>query len=57
MDTMTFPAKVMKPLRIGIPEAVGEAMELEAGDLVEVTVKIIKSASKSKSKEKKTIQS
>jgi bifunctional DNA-binding transcriptional regulator/antitoxin component of YhaV-PrlF toxin-antitoxin module len=57
MDTMTFPAKVMKPLRIGIPEAVGEAMELEAGDLVEVTVKIIKSASKSKSKETKTIQS
>ncbi len=45
MDTMTFPAKVMKPLRIGIPEAVGEAMELKAGDLVEVSIKLIKSSS------------
>jgi hypothetical protein len=43
---MTFPAKVMKPLRIGIPEAVGEAMELQAGALVEVTIKIIKHAHK-----------
>jgi bifunctional DNA-binding transcriptional regulator/antitoxin component of YhaV-PrlF toxin-antitoxin module len=48
MDTMTFPAKVSKPLRISIPEAVGEALELQAGALVEVTVRKIKDAPKPK---------
>jgi len=41
MDIMTFPAKVLKPARITIPEAVREAMNLEPGSLVEVTLKRI----------------
>jgi bifunctional DNA-binding transcriptional regulator/antitoxin component of YhaV-PrlF toxin-antitoxin module len=41
MDTMTFPAKVLKPARITIPEAVKEAMGIESGSLVEVTLKKI----------------
>jgi hypothetical protein len=48
MDTMTFPAKIMKPIRITVPEAVAEGMELEAGALVEITIKKIKDAPKSK---------
>jgi bifunctional DNA-binding transcriptional regulator/antitoxin component of YhaV-PrlF toxin-antitoxin module len=42
MDGMTFPAKILKPLRITIPEAVGEALVLKPGDLVEVNIKKIK---------------
>jgi bifunctional DNA-binding transcriptional regulator/antitoxin component of YhaV-PrlF toxin-antitoxin module len=48
MDTMTFPAKVSQPLRVSIPAAVGEALELQAGALVEVTVRKIKDAPKPK---------
>lgn len=44
MDTMTFPAKVLKPARITIPDAVREALELGPGALVEVTIKKIKDA-------------
>lgn len=46
MESMTFPAKILKPLRITVPEAVGEALELTPGALVEVTVKKIKDANK-----------
>jgi bifunctional DNA-binding transcriptional regulator/antitoxin component of YhaV-PrlF toxin-antitoxin module len=46
MDTMTFPAKVLKPARITIPEAVNEALELGAGALVEITIRKIKDAPK-----------
>ena len=46
MDSMTFPAKIMKPLRITIPDAVGEGLNLDAGALVEVTIKKIKNAPK-----------
>lgn len=46
MDSITFPAKLLKPLRITVPEAVGEALELEPGALVEVTIKKIKDAPK-----------
>ena len=42
MESMTFPAKILKPLRITVPEAVGEALGLKPGELVEVSVKRIK---------------
>lgn len=44
MDSMTFPAKVLKPARITIPEAVCEGLEVGAGALVEVTIRKIKDA-------------
>jgi len=46
MDAMTFPAKVLKPLRITIPEAVGSVLGLEPGAVVEVTIRKIKDAPK-----------
>jgi bifunctional DNA-binding transcriptional regulator/antitoxin component of YhaV-PrlF toxin-antitoxin module len=41
MGEMTFPAKIMKPMRITIPEAVKDGLALSSGDLVQVTVKKI----------------
>lgn len=42
MESMTFPAKIMKPMRVTIPEAVKDVLGLETGDLVEVTVRKLK---------------
>lgn len=38
MEGTTFLAKVMKPARVTIPEAVVDLLDIKAGDLVEVTI-------------------
>ncbi len=51
MEEMSFPAKIMKPMRITIPDAVKEGLGLNPGDLLQVTVKKInpvQAATKSK---------
>ncbi len=44
---MIFPAKILKPLRITIPDAVGEALDLNPGDLVEVNIKKLPKSTRS----------
>lgn len=41
MEEMSFPAKIMKPMRITIPDAVKEGLGLSPGDLLQVTIKKI----------------
>jgi len=38
MEDATFLAKVMKPARVTIPEAVVDLLELKPGDLVEIKI-------------------